>query len=95
MFLETGSVNDQPRSGIPHTRCGEENVETVEATFVQSQGLSIQRIALGLNISRASIQQMLRKDMWMYPYKIQVVKRFSSCAISEGRPFVDVIDSVR
>ena len=72
-FMETGSVGDQPRSGRPRSGRSEENVETVEAAFIQSQGKSIRRAALELNISRASIQRMLRKDIRMYPYKIQVV----------------------
>ena len=72
-FLQTGSVNDQPQSGRPRTGRTEENVETVEAAFVQSLWKSIRHAGLALNISRASIQRMLRKDIGMYPYKIQVV----------------------
>ena len=64
-FLQTGSVNDQPRSGRPRTGRTEENVEAVGAAFVQSQGKSIRRAGLELNISRASIQWMLRKDIRM------------------------------
>ena len=35
-FLQTWSVNDQPQSGRPRNGCTEENVEAVEAEFVQS-----------------------------------------------------------
>ena len=63
-FLQTGSVNDQPPSGRPRTGHTEENVEAVEAAFVQSQRKSIHRASLELNINRASIQQMLRKWLW-------------------------------
>ena len=62
-FLQTGSVNDQPRSGRPRTGRTEENVEAVGAAFVQSQGKSIRRAGLELNISRTSIQRMLMKDI--------------------------------
>ncbi|MPC87481.1 hypothetical protein E2C01_082343 [Portunus trituberculatus] len=73
-FLQTGFVNDQPRSGRPRTGRTEENVAAVEVAFVQSQGKSIRRAGLELNISWASIQRMLKKDIRMYPYKIQVVQ---------------------
>ena len=73
-FMETGSVNDQPRSGRPRSGRSEENQEVVETTFVQDQTKSIRRASLELNISRATIHRLLRKDIGMYPYKLQIVQ---------------------
>ncbi|CAG0879485.1 unnamed protein product [Darwinula stevensoni] len=74
-FMETGSVKDKPRSGRP--RCGrsEENIETVREALAQSQGKSIRRAAVELNISVTSIQRILRRDLKLYPYKIQIVQK--------------------
>ncbi|KAK3868768.1 hypothetical protein Pcinc_025806 [Petrolisthes cinctipes] len=65
-FLKSEFVNDQPRSGRPRTGFSDENVEAVEVALVQSQEKSIRRAALELNISRASIQRLLRKDYQMF-----------------------------
>ena len=73
-FMETGSVNDQPRSGRLRSGRSEENQEVVEAAFVQDQRKSIRRASLELNISKATIHRLLRKDIGMYPYKLQIVQ---------------------
>ena len=73
-FMETGSVNDQPRSGRPRSGRSEENQEVVETTFVQDQTKYIRRASLELNISRATIHRLLRKDIGMHPYKLQIVQ---------------------
>ena len=40
-----------------------------------SQGNSIRRVAVELDISRSSFQQMSRKDMKAFPYKLQTVHK--------------------
>ena len=40
-----------------------------------SQGKSIRRAAVELEISRSSIQRMLRKDIKAFPYKLQTVHK--------------------
>ena len=73
-FLETGSVNAQPRSGRPRSCRSVENQEVVEATFVQDQTKSIRRASLELNISRTTIHRLLKEDIGMYPCKLQIVQ---------------------
>lgn len=74
-FMETGSVTDKIRSGRPRTTATNENIELLEEAFAQSQGKSIRRAALELNINKSSIQRMLRGTIGLYPYKLQVVHK--------------------
>ena len=61
--METGSVVDAQRSGRPRSGRSEENIWVLEEAYVLSQGKSIRRAAVELEISRSSIQRMLRKDI--------------------------------
>ena len=68
-FMETGSIVDAQRSGRPKSRRSEENIQVLEEAYALSQGKSIRRVAVELEISQSFIQRMLRKD----------IKAFSSC----------------
>ena len=74
-FIETGSVVDAQRSGRPRSRCSEENIQVLEEAYALSQGKSIHRAAVELEISRSSIQRMLGKDIKVFPYKLQTVHK--------------------
>ena len=66
-FMETGSVVDAQRSGRPKSGRSEKNIRVLEEAYALSQGKSIRRAAVELEISRSSIQQMLRKDITAFP----------------------------
>ena len=75
-FMETGSVVDVQRSGRPKSGRSEENIRVLEEAYALSQGKSIRRAAVELEISRSvSIQRMLRKDIKAFPYKLQTVHK--------------------
>ena len=74
-FMETGSVMDRPRSGRPQSGQSEENVAAVREAFDLSQGKSIRRASAEFNISATSIQRTLRRELRLFPYKIQVVQK--------------------
>ena len=74
-FMETGSVVDAQRSGRPRSGCSEENIRVLEEAYALNQGKSIRRAAVELEISRSSIQRMLRKDIKAFPYKLQTVHK--------------------
>ena len=74
-FMKTVSVVDAQRSGRPKSRCSEENIRVLEEAYALSQGKFIRRAAVELEISRSSIQQMLRKDIKAFPYKLQTVHK--------------------
>jgi len=73
--METGSVVDAQRSGRPRSERSEENIRVLEEAYALSQGKSIRRAAVELEISRSSIQRMLRKDIEAFPCKLQTVHK--------------------
>ena len=74
--METGSVVDAQRSGRPRSRRSEENIRVLEEAYALSQGKSIRRAVVELEISRSSFQRMLCKDIKAFPYKLQTVHKF-------------------
>ena len=74
-FIETGSVVDAQRSGRLRSGRSEENIWVLEEAYALSQGKSIFRAAVQLEISRSSIQRMLRKDIKTFTYKLQTVHK--------------------
>ena len=73
--METGSVVDAQRSGRPRSRRSEENIQVLEEAYALSQGKSICRAAVQLEISRSPIKRMLCKDIKAFPYKLQTVHK--------------------
>ena len=74
-FMKTGSVVDAQRSGRPRSRHSEENIWVLEEAYALSQGKSICRAAVELEISQSAIQRMLRKDIKAFPYKLQTAHK--------------------
>ena len=66
---------DKPRSGRPGSGQSEENVAAVREAIDLSQGKSIWRASAELNISVTSIQRILRRELRLFPYSIQVVQK--------------------
>ena len=58
---------DAQRSGRPKSGRSEKNIRVLEEAYALSQGKSIRRAAVEMEISRSSIQQMLRKDIKAFP----------------------------
>ena len=67
--MTTGSVADTQQSGIPRSERSEKNIQQLEEAYAWSQGKSIGRAAVELDISRSSIERMLRKDIKAFAYK--------------------------
>ena len=74
----TGSVNNRkktaenPRSGWKLTARCPENVDTVRDSVWQSPKKSLWRHSQELGLSRASLQRILKKDLHLYPDRIQI-----------------------
>lgn len=73
-FEETGSTLDKPKSGRPRLSRTEENVERVNQSVRVDPDLSIRKRASALNVHRSSLHRILRKDLKLQPYKIQLVQ---------------------
>ncbi|CAF3957412.1 unnamed protein product [Rotaria sp. Silwood1] len=80
MFEETGSVEDASRSGRPTTGKTEENIQLVSQTFLLNPHISQRCAALELNISRTSLQRLM-KVLNLKPYKPRLLQ-----ALNEDDP---------
>ncbi|CAF2853333.1 unnamed protein product [Rotaria sp. Silwood2] len=75
-FEETESVEDKPRSGRPRSVSTDENKERVRAAFEESPGTSLRRALSELNLSKSSLQRMM-KELRLKPYSPQLLHALS------------------
>ena len=68
-FLQDGNMAHQGGNGRP--RVSDQNVEDVRLLFENNPRLSIRQAEALLNISRSTIQRILRNCLQLYPYKMQ------------------------
>lgn len=79
-FEETGSVDDSPRSGRPQSVTTDDNTDLVSENFRRNPHASQRRAARELNISRSSLQRIM-KELKLKPYKPRLVQ-----ALNEDDP---------
>lgn len=73
-FEELGSVADRPGRGAHRNIRTEDNVETVRQSVADDPSVSTRRRSSQLGISRTTLRRILKLDLKMYPYKIQIVQ---------------------
>ncbi|GFY75311.1 putative transposase [Trichonephila inaurata madagascariensis] len=73
-FEELGSVTDRPGRGVHQNIRTEDNVKTVWQSVADGPSVSIRRRSSQLGISRRTLRRILKLDLKMYPYKIQIVQ---------------------
>ena len=69
-------MNDRrkSKSGSQKTVRTAQNIERVRETIVRSPQLSSSRLSQILNISQTSVVRILKQDIKMFPYKIQILQ---------------------
>ena len=72
-FDETGSVDDSPRSGRRKSVTTEDNTNLVSENFRRNPHASQRRAARELNISRSSLQRIM-KELKLKPYKPRLLQ---------------------
>lgn len=70
-FEENGLVGDKPRSGRPRSGRSAENVARTSDSVTESPKTSIRHRSQQLELSRATTQRILRKDLHLTAYKVQ------------------------
>lgn len=65
-------------SGRPRSATSPEEVSRVEQFFEDNPTSSTRRASAELDISRSSIQRIIKKEFKLYPYKIQVFQMLSA-----------------
>jgi len=88
-FDETGSVEDEPRSGRPRSVSTDENKERVRAAFEESPATSLRRASLDLNVSKSSLQRML-KELGFKPYRPQLLHALNEDDPDRRCEFADI-----
>ena len=76
-FETTGSVADMPRSGRPRDAASDSNVEYAQAIIDDGNFHSCSEVANVLNISRGSAHTILRHELGLKPFKLQLHQRLS------------------
>ena len=74
MFENTGATVKIQNSGRPRSVRDEETIEEVEASVRQNPSLSIRKRSQALNIKKSSLHSILKKDLHLKAYKIQLVQ---------------------
>ena len=77
-FEQYGTTLDSHHSGRPRTARSEENIARVRESVAESPKTSTRRRAQQLNISQRSLRRILKKDLHLFPYKIQLVQKLLS-----------------
>jgi hypothetical protein len=75
-FHETGNANKKPSPGRPRTSHSAVNIEHVANAIVQSPRKSTHRLAQQVNITHTSVRRILKNDLKLYPYEVQLVHQF-------------------
>lgn len=76
-FQETGSTLPIKRQGRPRTSRTEEAIQEVNRSVEENAELSTRRRSATLGISRSSLRRILKLDLKLHPYKIQLVQELS------------------
>lgn len=73
-FEETGSTLNLKQAGAARTSRSEDNVMRVSESVRQNPDLSTRKRSAELGISRSSLRRILKIDLKLHPYKIQLVQ---------------------
>ena len=71
-FRNEGSVCDKPHSGRPKIARSQKVIETVRDSVLNSPKTSTRRHSQQLDISVTTLRRVLKADLKLFPYKIQV-----------------------
>lgn len=77
-FTETGSVSDRSRCGRLRSIRTEAVINIVSADVAANPKSSIRKRSTQLSVSRSSLQRILRSELKLYPYKIQLIQEITA-----------------
>lgn len=92
-FERTGSVADDKDllKTAERTARTPDNIDAVKDAIEENPNLSIRSISRNLDLSSSSVQRILRKDLGIFPYKIQVGQRLERSDIERRFNFANEI----
>ena len=74
-FRWTGDASKRKSPGRPRTSRNAGNCGRVEKAITQNPSKSTRRLAQKVNIPRTSVNRILKQDLHLYPYKVQVAQQ--------------------
>lgn len=74
-FFEHGSVADRQQHPKPRPRRSNENIEAVRESVAENPDVSYRRRSQQLKISGTTLRRILKQDLQMFPYKVQLTQR--------------------
>jgi len=75
-YRETGGVKDRIKTGRPRTATSEDNALSILLDVIEQPKASLRQIAAAHNISRRSVETVLKRDSY-HPYKVHLVQQLS------------------
>ena len=88
-FKETGSVGDRPVPVRRRTARSNENIAAVAESVREDNRMSIPRRSQEVGLSQTSTWRILRKDLGLHPYKIQLTQELKPQDHGSRRTFAD------
>ena len=92
-FQETGAVQDLKKTGRPKIRT-EVQINRVARDVANNSNSSIRRRSLELEITRSTLQRILKKDLKLFPYKIPLCQELlptdAEKRLAYSRSFLDL-----
>ena len=88
-FQSSGTVTDTIVPVRQRNACSEANIAAVNESVYENPNLSVPRRSQELGISQISTWRILRKDLGLHPYKIQLTQELKPNDHSLRRRFVD------
>lgn len=74
-FMEHGSVANLQHQARPRPGRSNENIEAVRQSVAENPNVSYRRRSQQLNISGTTLRRILKQDLYMFPYKVQLTQR--------------------
>ena len=92
-FEDTGSVEDdrKGKTGRPATAITPENIERVQTLFEETPTTSLRHAAQQLEMSYSSVQRILKEELHMCPYKIQLYQPLKECNVIRRFDFANTL----
>jgi histone-lysine N-methyltransferase SETMAR len=92
-FKETGSVLDDLASNVgpPITARTSENIEAVKEILNNDPQSSTTRVGQQLGISQPSAWRIMRQELKLYPYKIQLQQRLNEVGVARRLNFANLM----
>ena len=88
-FRETGSVGDKNKghSGRPRSSRTDNNIEALRQRLEESPRKSTRRLSQEVDLSRTTVRWIMRQDLNLFPYKIQILQAQTAANKEERQNF--------